>query len=232
MRPAAQVSSVTVLCAGLLLTACSLLSTAQPSAQGHSPDTTPLTTVRVSQIGFGRDARFTRCIEPECPRVTLKVLASAPVPVADPVVEGPPARTRAAAIPATDVVQSQAPAATQSAIEPRKVLLHFEANSARLTPSHKALLSDALDGLLRTDRIVIRGRTDNLGSEALNQALALARGLSVRDQLLDLAPDLPARISIDAKGRCCYAAPNDSSHGRALNRRVELLYVSRDEVAL
>ena len=77
---------------------------------------------------------------------------------------------------------------------------------------------------------MIVGRTDNLGSEARNQSLAFARAIAIRDHLLDLAPDLPARIAIDAKGLCCYAAPNETTDGRAQNRRVELVFRLRSEV--
>ena len=86
--------------------------------------------------------------------------------------------------------------------------------------------SDACAGVrfLFAARIRIAGRTDDLGSEALNQSLALARGLAVRDFLLSLDPQLPARISIDARGRCCYVVDNDSELSRSRNRRVELVY--------
>jgi len=126
---------------------------------------------------------------------------------------------------ATPAATSLQPAA------PRKLVLHFGTNSAVLTASHKALLGNAIRELRQADRIVIAGRTDDLGSEPLNEALALARALAIRDHMLDLAPDLPARIAIDAKGRCCYTAPNDSMAGRAQNRRVELAYTPRDEGA-
>lgn len=91
------------------------------------------------------------------------------------------------------------------------------------------MLRDSLDDLQRTDRILIAGRTDDLGSESLNQSLAFARALAIRDHLLDLAPDLPARIAIDAKGRCCYAASNQTAVGRAQNRRVEISFTPRAE---
>jgi outer membrane protein OmpA-like peptidoglycan-associated protein len=144
----------------------------------------------------------------------------------------PPPPPEPVASQPTNVGQQTPTHATEKLTEPRKVVLNFEANSAQLTVGHKALLTNALDGIRRSDRIVILGRTDSLGSDSFNQALALARGLAVRDHLLDLAPDLPARISIDARGRCCYAAPNDSTRGRSLNRRVELIYGPRNEALL
>jgi len=209
--------------------ACSLVAN-DPSPQKPRPAEAMPAAPHIGQVGFGHDARFARCMEPACPSVTPKVLAStsASVPLS-PVVAMPSAAASAAVAtrPAGHLVA--APSRDADTIAPRKLVLHFGTNSALLTATHKALLSDALEKLQRTDHIVISGRTDDLGSESINQALARARALTIRDHLLDLAPDLPARIAIDAKGRCCYATPNDSDAGRARNRRVELAYRPRDE---
>jgi outer membrane protein OmpA-like peptidoglycan-associated protein len=226
-------SVLPLLCAGLLLTACSLFGHRQPNPEQPHPDAAPRSTLRISQIGFGNEARFSRCTDRECPQVTPKVLASLmTASVAVGTEKAPPPPPEPAASQPTNVGHQKPARATEKLIEPRKVVLHFEANSAQLTVSHKAVLTNALGGIQRSDRIVILGRTDSLGSDSFNQALALARGLAVRDHLLDLVPDLPARISIDAKGRCCYTAPNDSIQGRSLNRRVELIYEPRDEALL
>ena len=63
--------------------------------------------------------------------------------------------------------------------------------------------------------------------DRVNESLALARALSVRNHLLDLAPDLAAVISIDARGRCCFVAPNGTQQGRSMNRRVEIAFLSQ-----
>jgi outer membrane protein OmpA-like peptidoglycan-associated protein len=123
------------------------------------------------------------------------------------------------------------PISAPTAAATQRLTLVFALGSATLTGEHKARLRIALPDLLRSDRIVVAGRTDDLGSEALNQSLALARGLAVRDYLLDIDPQLPARITIDARGRCCYVAPNDDAQSRSRNRRVEVAYVRASGVA-
>lgn len=217
---------------GLLLTACSLLNAdRQALSKPHAAVAAPAA-LHINQVDFGRDARFTRCIEPACPSVTPKTLAPAPASVTPtPIVATPPAAAGAAVIPRPTGLVTTAPPAGPRTAAPRGLTLHFGTNSSVLTAAHKVLLSNAIGELRRTDRIVIAGRTDDLGSESLNEALALARALAIRDHLLDLALDLPARIAIDAKGRCCYATPNDSNAGRAQNRRVEVAYTPRDESA-
>lgn len=230
MSRSTHVYIAAALVGSLLLTACSLLNAdrqvlSKPDAAVAAP-----AALHINQVDFGRDARFTRCMEPACPSVTPKTLAATPAPIAPlPVVATQPA-TAGAAVPPRPVGLAAAALPTNlRPVAPRKLTLHFGTNSAVLTAAHKFLLSNAIGELRRTDRIVIAGRTDDLGSESLNEALALARALAIRDHLLDLAPDLPARIAIDAKGRCCYATPNDSKAGRAQNRRVELAYTPRDE---
>jgi outer membrane protein OmpA-like peptidoglycan-associated protein len=128
----------------------------------------------------------------------------------------------------TPVAKREPSIAADQTTPPHKLVLHFSTDSAALTATHKSLLRTAISELRKTDRIVIVGRTDNLGSEARNQSLAFARAIAIRDHLLDLAPDLP--IANDAKGLCCYAAPNETAIGRAQNRRVELVFRLRSEV--
>jgi outer membrane protein OmpA-like peptidoglycan-associated protein len=219
----------------LLLIACGLLDGQRLPAQESQLVVAQPTTVRISQLGNGRDARFTTCAEPACPAITAKVIATASSPdhlatrlAAQPAFAPPTADAKP-----VPIVQESTPHAARATKDdtsaaPRKLTLHFGTNAARLTPAHKATLSAALGELRHSDLIVISGRTDDIGSESANQALALARGLAVRDHLLDLDPNLPARIAIDAKGRCCYAATNDSIAGRARNRRVEIAHGPSD----
>lgn len=209
------------LCCALVLAACSL--PAKPRAYPQAPvhaDAAPADQ-RITQLDFGRAARFALCAEPACPNVTRKTLAVTAPPAAQSVVTEQPA-----ALPiAPALVAERGPSiGAEPAVPPHKLVLHFATDSAALTATHKALLRGALAELRKTDHIVIVGRTDNLGSEARNQSLAFGRAIAIRDHLLDLAPDLPARIAIDAKGLCCYAAPNETADGRAQNRRVELVF--------
>jgi outer membrane protein OmpA-like peptidoglycan-associated protein len=186
---------------------------------------------RFSQVGFGRSAYFATCVVRTCPALTPKQLASTPIPGAT----AAPLVSRFATEPST-VPAANAPVARMDEAGPThsakyaptaaqaRLTLHFKSNAAQLTAAHKAELDRALPQLRLSDLVVIAGRTDDMGSETANQTLATARSLAVRDHLLDLDPDLPARITIDARGRCCYAATNDSNLGRSRNRRVDIAY--------
>ena len=219
--------AVLLILVGATLSACALMRRNGDELQPAPLSEAANVVRRVAQLGFGRQANFAECVEPACPTKTSKSLPVVP--------ESTPAQAttpRPSTAPPTAQGTLQ-PAASATAPAPapegRRLILQFALNSASLTASHKVLLRNALGELRRTERIVIAGRTDDLGSESFNRELALARALAIRDHILDLAIDLPARITIDAKGRCCYAATNDSLAGRAQNRRVEVAYTPRAE---
>jgi outer membrane protein OmpA-like peptidoglycan-associated protein len=214
------------LCAGLL--ACALGACALIGRTEEPPVTRPASEPsrgarQLAQLDFGQRARFAECVEPGCPARTPKTIATAsdqepprPAPAAVP----PSAPVATAPPPAAPAAPLSAPTAAAT----QRLTLLFALGSATLTGEHKARLRGALPNMRHSDRIEVAGRTDDLGSEALNQSLALARGLAVRDYLLDIDPQLPARIAIDARGRCCYVAPNDDARSRSRNRRVEVAY--------
>ena len=184
--------------------------------------------LRVVQMSFGRDAYFAACAGPACPSVAQKTLpqpelrqqvalvtapAPAPAPSPAPIVEPP-------------LPQELAPKPVRQKAEQTHILLTFPFASAALTDTAKDTLRRAVPTARESDRIVISGRTDSVGSDEVNQKLALARALAVRNYIRDAVPDLPNVIAIDAKGRCCFIAPNDNEGGRSKNRRVEVVFLS------
>ena len=112
-------------------------------------------------------------------------------------------------------------------VEASNVVINFPLGSADLTREGRARIRESIDSAKHADRIVISGRTDALGGDKVNESLAWARAIAVRNYFRDLAPDLPATFSIDAKGQCCFVASNDDEPGRSRNRRVEVHFSSR-----
>lgn len=222
---------------GLALTL--LLATASCSHQPRTAEA-PTPTIaaqvrqaplRIAQMSFGPNAYFAACAEPACPSPTPKTL---PGPLARPVVAaatdiGQPAPTLEAAAPPTAVEPARpmaaAPTAASSAADTH-ILLNFAFGSAALTNESRQVLRRSLRLARDSDRIVISGRTDSVGPEEVNQQLALARAMAVRNFIRDAVPDLPNVIAIDAKGRCCFIAPNNDEGGRSRNRRVEVVFTS------
>lgn len=176
---------------------------------------------RIVQLDAGPAKRFALCTEPACPVPTRKTLAvvRAAGDLAAPPPSAPSPADPPALAPATHTIPDAA-----KVIKAQVLVLHFASDSATLTAAHKAQLADAAAALSRAARILVLGRTDNTGAAGPNEAIALSRAAAVRDHLVRTQPRLTDDIRIDARGLCCYAAPNTTASGRARNRRVELVF--------
>jgi len=233
-RSAGLASSV--MFSGCIVLTCSSCSTMRSPDAAPAPRAAAVAPLqaRLVQLAFGREAAFGVCVEPACPKVTPKTIAgaAAPVPVSlrpttqlstPPHLESP---GNASAPTLQAPPQAAQPSARPPASEPmtRNIVVNFRFASAELTSDTKSAIRASLDHARQAERIVIAGRTDSVGDLKVNEALALARALAVRDYFRDLAPDLPATIAINAKGRCCFVATNTDELGRAKNRRVEIVF--------
>ncbi|MBA4111101.1 MAG: OmpA family protein [Leptothrix sp. (in: Bacteria)] len=180
----------------------------------------------IAQLDRGRDAYFAQCIEPACPTTTPKTLAVA-VAVADPQTQPQTSmQGNARALESIAPADVTKPAPLH---KPQVLVLEFATDSAVLTPAHRTLLNNAAKALGRAERVLVVGRTDNVGPDAPNQAIALARAGAVRDHIKRVSPAQPNDIRIDARGLCCYIASNDTPEGRARNRRVEVVFTAPSE---
>jgi len=88
--------------------------------------------------------------------------------------------------------------------------------------AHKHLqeMADVLVRYADTD-LVVKGHTDNIGSETYNQRLSERRAEAVREYLMAHAVEAK-RLRAMGFGESMPAASNTSAEGRALNRRVEV----------
>lgn len=219
----------------LVVTSCSLrlqpLHEHAVGAHQHAP------LRNITQAGFGRDAAFAVCTEPACPAFTRKTLPATPHPV--PQTSAPafaPSIDTAATLDPGEVhltVRHGAPDAIATPIEaPRTpVVVHFDSGSAALSAAARAALDQAASSARATDRILVAGRTDNVGSHRLNQTLALARARAVRDYLRTRLPARGPVFTLNAQGACCFSASNDTPQGRRHNRRVEIVFGVPEQVA-
>jgi len=101
-------------------------------------------------------------------------------------------------------------------------VVEFEVKSYALTPEGRGLLdeiSDALEAVPNV-RVRITGHTDSQGSHEENQTLSEARAKAVLDYLVSKGAD-EARFEIIGLGESQPIADNNTSEGRARNRRIE-----------
>jgi outer membrane protein OmpA-like peptidoglycan-associated protein len=184
--------------------------------------------VHIAQLDFGRQAAFASCMPPACPEVTQKTLASdTTAPQASRPIEPPASLNRDESLVAGEPDTPAAPAPDPerwAALMSKRLVVHFAFGSAALSAGARALIEEAVGATPFAERIAIRGRTDNVGSPQANQMLAADRANAVRDHLRARHPQLAPVVTLEAKGACCFAAPNDTPQGRALNRRVELVF--------
>ena len=107
----------------------------------------------------------------------------------------------------------------------------FAPGASVLTAAAQQALADILPEARRSRVIEIRGRTDEQGSVALNDALARNRALAVRDYLRAHALAGATDVRVSSRGACCYVAGNDTAEGRAANRRVEIEWQPEPQIA-
>lgn len=102
--------------------------------------------------------------------------------------------------------------------------VQFATGAATLNPGAREALArfGGIVGVYPSLRFRVEGHTDNTGSYETNQALSLQRALTVRDYLIAQGVDASS-IEVAGLGPDQPIAGNDTSEGRARNRRVEII---------
>jgi OOP family OmpA-OmpF porin len=105
---------------------------------------------------------------------------------------------------------------------PSKITINFGTGSADAGAS-AALAQKGADLKNNPDkRVRVEGHTDNVGSAASNQALSQQRADAVRSQLITGGAS-PSQVTAIGYGEDRPIADNNTSSGRAQNRRVEVI---------
>ncbi|WP_149330282.1 OmpA family protein [Citrobacter braakii] len=124
---------------------------------------------------------------------------------------------------------SPAPRPTQAspAIVRLDNLSLFAPGKSTLRPGSTKVLVNALVGIKAKPGwlIVVSGHTDNTGSPALNQTLSLKRAEAVRDWMRDTGGVPESCFAVQGYGASRPLQTNNTTAGRAANRRVEIRLV-------
>jgi outer membrane protein OmpA-like peptidoglycan-associated protein len=101
--------------------------------------------------------------------------------------------------------------------------ISFAVNSADIQPQLRPVLEQFAAGLGSQQglEIFIVGHTDSSGNDAINDPLSLARANSVRAYLTGRGVN-PALVRTEGRGSHQPIADNNTTEGRARNRRVEI----------
>lgn len=103
----------------------------------------------------------------------------------------------------------------------------FDSGKSALKAGSTKMLVNSLVGVKAKPGwlIVVSGHTDNTGNPKLNQTLSLKRAEAVRDWMRDTGDVPESCFAVQGYGESRPLATNDTSDGRALNRRVEISLV-------
>ncbi|WP_149330622.1 OmpA family protein [Citrobacter braakii] len=103
----------------------------------------------------------------------------------------------------------------------------FAPGQSTLRPGSTKVLVNALVGIKAKPGwlIVVSGHTDNTGSPRLNQTLSLKRAEAVRDWMRDTGGVPESCFAVQGYGATRPLQSNDTTAGRAANRRVEIRLV-------
>ncbi|MDR1285077.1 MAG: OmpA family protein [Campylobacteraceae bacterium] len=106
---------------------------------------------------------------------------------------------------------------------------YFELDSAELTQDGEETLKAIAEKLAGYDKTIIKveGHTDSTGSKLHNLKLSQKRADKVRDKLVEYGIN-PVSIETKGLGSAYPIKSNDTKEGRAANRRVDILFVDRE----
>ena len=104
----------------------------------------------------------------------------------------------------------------------------FKSGNSEIDASNFALLNKINKAISQfpDSQIIVSGHTDNRGSDAINLKLSTERGQKVANFLVEVGQIDSGRIESKGFGKTKPVASNDTSEGRAANRRVEILIVN------
>ena len=107
--------------------------------------------------------------------------------------------------------------------------LNFDFDKSNVKPQYFELLNNLKDFIEQNNYgVTIVGHTDSVGSNQYNFGLSRRRAESVKAKLLEFGLAEERIIGIEAMGEEQPIATNDTSEGRAQNRRVEFKLVQRE----
>jgi outer membrane protein OmpA-like peptidoglycan-associated protein len=95
--------------------------------------------------------------------------------------------------------------------------VYFDFNSWHLKGVERKKIKDALPSLKSADALKVTGYTCDVGSQPVNDELALRRARAVASYLREVGIK-GEDLSVEGRGKCCYTDPDR----RSLNRRAEI----------
>jgi outer membrane protein OmpA-like peptidoglycan-associated protein len=106
------------------------------------------------------------------------------------------------------------------------ITVHFESNQSSLSPASGSIIDSYFRTSAPARLLTIAGYCDNTGAEPYNNQLSLNRAQTVNDYIHRHWPDSTTNIHLTAYGTRYPVADNNTAPGRALNRRVTIIFAA------
>ena len=152
------------------------------------------------------------CRDDECPKPTPKTVEFSAHPMAVTAQPTSPDKERT----------------TQMTTAREPVVVHFAFAKAIPVGDWKRALETIERQVTPSDSLLIKAYTDDVGSAQYNDRLARQRAEFVLSWLK--ARGIKNPMEVEARGKCCYVAPNDTDASRAANRRAEIHFITSKEI--
>jgi outer membrane protein OmpA-like peptidoglycan-associated protein len=181
-----------------------------------APPTSPTPKARDSIAWI--DRQFKTCSGNDCPTLTRKTLA---------VVVFPPT-SKEAPPPIAEVPKTVPPVVPTDETVTATILFEYGKDTpsaaGQMSLNHLAAIA------ANSTHIELEGRTDDIGSKAYNDRLALRRAEFIRSWFLNHG--VAAEMVVRAEGLCCYLDTSPTETARRNNRRVEVRLVIRQDAVV
>lgn len=144
-----------------------------------------------------------------------------------------PAPVAATPAPVTQAVTIQKALTAAPKDGPAKIdlTINFDFNSDKLTDQGRAQVAQIAEALksMGGSKILVQGHTDNVGTDAYNQDLSDRRARSVVNELATIHHVAQGTLIARGYGESQPVDTNETDLGRAKNRRVTLVNVTKGE---
>ncbi|SDG40588.1 OmpA family protein [Paraburkholderia phenazinium] len=126
-----------------------------------------------------------------------------------------------------DAIASYQPPPPPPAVVTLDSMSLFDSGNAQLKPGSTRAMVGALEMIKAHPgkRVLVAGYTDNVGNPDSNLKLSIARAGAVRDWLIEVSGISATQFAIQGYGDTRPIADNETTAGRAKNRRVEITLV-------
>lgn len=126
-----------------------------------------------------------------------------------------------------DITKVKGPKEVTIVLDERALLFDFDKSNVK--PQYYGILQNLKEYILLNDYdVTIVGHTDSKGTNEYNMKLGMRRAESVKMKMLEFGVPSERIVGVESRGEEEPVATNETSEGRAQNRRIEFKLVRKE----